>query len=72
MKKLLLFGASSLLFAFTSSGASSMGNTIKVTTSCGEETWLYEYPGTDMGQVMEDIQAIEEFLCGGNQVEGKS
>lgn len=66
MKKMLLIGATSLLFAFTSSGASSMGNTIKVRTSCGEETWLYESSGTDMGQVLEDIEAIEEFLCGGN------
>lgn len=66
MKKLLLIGASSLLFALTSSGASSMGNTIKVTTSCGEETWLYEDPDTDMEQIIQDVQAIEEYFCGDN------
>lgn len=70
MKRLLLLGATSLLFALNSSGTpSTENNVIKVETSCGEETWLFIEKGTEIDQVLEDVKAIEELLCGEDKVQ---
>lgn len=67
MRRFFLLGATSLMFALSSNGApSTENNVIKVTTSCGEETWLFIEKGTEPEQVLEDVLAIEEFLCDEN------
>lgn len=65
MKRSLLIGVSSFLLTVLTCGASSSdGNTIKVRTSCGEETWLYVPKGTSTKQLMEYLKLIENDLCG--------
>ena len=61
MKKLFLI----LAVAMTSSASCYAKHVVKVTTSCGEEAYI-DLDRKSMPETLEQIEIIDEVLCGEN------